>query len=150
MNMISSWWVLGWSLLSWPVMSLCFHCSPPSRQALGPIQKRSSPFGSCSIGWGEKEEMLWGFEEQWGTFQPLPSAGLFSHGSSRGLCSCSLFWWEDAFVLNQDEEQLKCGCLTAFGPGRSASSEGSMSSAGGVMLLLKTQWQKKEDLPGSW
>ena len=46
------WWVLGWSLLSWPTISLCFHCSPPSQRALGPVWKCSRPFWSHG---GEKE-----------------------------------------------------------------------------------------------
>lgn len=39
------WWVLDWSLLSWPVMTLCFHCSS-SQHALGPLWKCSCPFWS--------------------------------------------------------------------------------------------------------
>lgn len=39
------WWVLDLLVLSWHVMTLCFHCSS-SHQSLEPIWKCSHPFGS--------------------------------------------------------------------------------------------------------
>lgn len=81
-------------------------------------------------------------------FHPVLSHGLFSHSSSRGLCSCSSFCWKDntsleSWQLSQGEEQLKRGHLTALAPGPSARVERSMSSSAGLMLLPKTQWQQR-------
>lgn len=142
------WWVLGWSLLSWPVMTLSFHSSS-FQQVWGLFESAHVLFGIRFLEWGEKEEMLWGFRTevvQWRLrglhccFSPYFLIG-YSH---RGLCSCSSFCWKDntsleSQQLSQGEEQLNCGCLTTLAPGPSAGVVRSMSSSSGLTLLPKTQ-----------
>lgn len=48
------WLVLGCSLLSWTMMTLCAHCSPPSQKAPWPTWKCSCPFWSQGYRVGRK------------------------------------------------------------------------------------------------